>query len=151
NSDVVVGTTAGIAVLHDGFWTWYGFDEKNGRFSRYIKEEDLRASSRVSALTEGTDGALWVGTDNGLIRVTGAYDGASRRWASSTDGLPSPSVAALSAFLDGVLVGTDRGLRRFAGNGAIPTQNQFNLPVRSIAVSSAADAPVLLGTERGLI
>ncbi|MEO8070307.1 MAG: two-component regulator propeller domain-containing protein [Acidobacteriota bacterium] len=65
------------------------------------------------AIAQTVDGALWVGTDEGLAR----FDGTEwTHFARATDGLPSSSVTALAASRDGsIWIGTPAGVSHFDG------------------------------------
>lgn len=67
----------------------------------------------IRAITQTTDGYLWVGTDDGLAR----FDGYDFITFNKDDGaLPSNSVASLAAGRDGALwIGTTNGLVRYLG------------------------------------
>ncbi len=84
---------------------------KDGRFTTYRTGAGL-ASDTVTALAEGADGAIWLGTDGGGIS---RYDGG--RFTTLRDGLSDPSVSALHADADGTLwIGTLGGLDRLQGS-----------------------------------
>ncbi len=105
-------------------------------------------SDRVNAITEDTNGALWFGTDNGLVR----YDG--RRLepvGNAGDGrgeLPSQQIRSL--FRDssgGLWIGTDLGVVRFIANRLWPVKESANLSVNAIA--EAPESEIALATEQG--
>ncbi len=105
-------------------------------------------SDRVNAITEDTNGALWFGTDNGLVR----YDG--RRLepvGNAGDGrgeLPSQRIRSL--FRDssgGLWIGTDLGAVRFIANRLLPVKESANLSVNAVAESPENE--IALVTEQG--
>ena len=64
----------------------------------------------VRAIVQAPDGALWIGTDEGLARFDGTDFTVFRQ---SRDGLPSSSITALMAARDGAIwVGTLGGVSR---------------------------------------
>lgn len=66
----------------------------------------------IRAVTQTTDGFLWVGTDEGLARFDG-YEFVS--FGQDRGGLPSNSVTVLAAGADGSLwIGTPNGLTRYS-------------------------------------
>jgi signal transduction histidine kinase/ligand-binding sensor domain-containing protein len=66
----------------------------------------------IRAITQTTDGFLWVGTDEGLARFDG-YEFVA--FGKDQGGLPSNSVTVLTAGPDGSLwIGTPNGLTRYA-------------------------------------
>lgn len=107
-------------------------------------------SERVNAITEDVNGALWFGTDNGLVRYDGRRTQAVGSEGDSRGVLPSQRIRAL--FRDssgGLWIGTDQGAVRFA---------QDNLTIleetRGRAVTSFGEAPdneLALVTELGQI
>ncbi len=107
-------------------------------------------SERVNAITEDVNGALWFGTDNGLVR----YDG-RRTEAVGSEGdrrgvLPSQRIRAL--FRDssgGLWIGTDQGAVCFGED-----KFRFLEETRERAVTGFAEAPkseLALVTELGQI
>jgi signal transduction histidine kinase/ligand-binding sensor domain-containing protein len=93
--------------------TWEGLH----RLRRGVVEHVARAGGRsfgtVESLWRGSDGTLWIGTqDEGLVAVTSGGE----RVLTRADGLPGDSIWALWQDEDGVLwIGTDGGLARFTG------------------------------------
>jgi hypothetical protein len=69
---------------------------------------------------------LWVGTDDGLYRLSGL------RWARFTtaDSLPSNAITALAGYEDNLMIGTSGGLVRYA-QGTF--QKYANLPAAPVA------------------
>jgi YD repeat-containing protein len=133
NSDIVVGSSAGLHVLRRGFWEFFSFDLKAGRFSATASPKDGKGYD-VLALAEDRDRVLWVGTASGLIALAGDYQAVAKIWRNTDQGLPSPRVEYVASLGAGVLAGGARGVRRFALAGAQP----LTLP------DGAADLPVSL-------
>lgn len=76
-----------------------------------------RQEDPVRSFLEGPDGVLWVGTENGLVRL--ASDGAVDRILPA-DGLPSADVRSL-ALIDGTLwIGTTAGVAVWRDGAAHP-------------------------------
>jgi signal transduction histidine kinase/ligand-binding sensor domain-containing protein len=107
-------------------------------------------SERVNAITEDGNGALWFGTDNGLVRYDGRRTQAVGGDGDSRGVLPSQRVRALFRQASGDLwIGTDQGAARFA-------QEKLTIlePTRGRAVTGFAEAPdneLALVTELGQI
>ena len=71
-------------------------------------------SERVNAITEDLSGALWFGTDNGLVRYDGRRTQAVGSSGDKSGALPSQRIRAL--FRDsagGLWIGTDQGAARW--------------------------------------
>ncbi len=120
NGDLVVGGEAGLSVLRKGFWEWFPFDRVEVTFDPNMQPDGVGVASEVLALTETADGALWVGTANGLLRVADDYGGLVVRWRGPSDGLPADRVHDLESLGDEVLVATKAGLRVFGAEGRVP-------------------------------
>jgi signal transduction histidine kinase len=105
-------------------------------------------SDRVNAIAEDESGALWFGTDGGLVR----YDGRRTQLVGGSDGaggvLPAPRVRALKRdSAGGLWVGTDAGAARFF-------KNKLTLipDAQGRAVTGVAESPhgiVALTTAQG--
>ncbi len=82
----------------------------DGRFTAYTAGEGL-ADDRVTDISTGRDGGLWIATRGGLTRVRdGRFTSIGRR-----EGLPEELVWTAEEDRDGVLwIGTDEGLARLA-------------------------------------
>jgi YD repeat-containing protein len=121
NGDLVVGGAGGLSVRRSGFWEWYPFVLATGRFDPNVEPAGLGPSTEALSLAESGDGALWIGTADGLIRLEDDYEGAVMRWAGPGDGLPSARVEKLQPWgSSSVLVGSASGARVFAKEGASP-------------------------------
>ncbi|AGX86372.1 CHAT domain-containing protein [Candidatus Symbiobacter mobilis] len=152
NGDVVVGSRVGLSVLRRGFWEWFAWDTASERFSPDISYDAAGRALAVLSLAEDSQGALWVGTDNGLVRIAGDYGGAAGRWT-----LPAPRVERLAPYRDGVLAGTPAGLMFYGekGAGILPPALAPQQASR-ITLLKAQEAPddaqvVLIGTDNTLV
>jgi signal transduction histidine kinase/ligand-binding sensor domain-containing protein/CheY-like chemotaxis protein len=91
------------AGTEDGALNWL-----EGKRFRHIS---LGAGRRPAQIFEARDGAVWVGTTNGLFRIE---TGALAKMYTSKDGLPSNAVLAVTEARDGSLwLGTASGLSHF--------------------------------------
>ncbi|HEX8456541.1 MAG TPA: CHAT domain-containing protein [Pyrinomonadaceae bacterium] len=157
NNEVVAGTANGLVVLRRGFWEWFGFDDRQGRFSPTAPRTGGSRASLILSLAEDRDGKLLVGTADGLIRLDAAYDGEVKRWTAGEDGLPTPRVDLLAAHPQGILVGTKSGLLLLAGERlmSLPAFAGESLtllrPIEDWQTGEDSEArPVLVGTDAGL-
>jgi streptogramin lyase len=88
-------------------------------------------TGNVTALAQTTDGYLWVGTTDGLLR----FDGISlQRYQADEGALMATNVSALMAVPDGGLwVGFNRGGASFIRNGRVTTySNSDRFPVSTV-------------------
>ncbi|RDH84503.1 MAG: hypothetical protein DIZ80_03215 [endosymbiont of Galathealinum brachiosum] len=151
NGDVVVGTSQGIQVLRRGFWEWFGYSESDQRFSHNINRLGLNETSSVLALAETSDGVLWVGTENGLIAITGKYSGETKRWITKGQGLPSPRIEHLVARGKDILAGTTAGLVRGDINAfSVFDESLGHKSIQFISAGSSVNEVFLVGTADGL-
>lgn len=85
----------------------------------------------IRAITQTTDGFLWLGTDEGLARFDG-YEFVS--FGKDRGGLPSNSVTVLAAGPDGSLwVGTPDGLTRYVSGRFRTFTQQDGLPGNAVS------------------
>ena len=90
NGDVVIGSQIGLSVLRRGFWEWFGFDDRIGRFSATTDIGALSISSEILSIAEMDDDVLWIGTAKGLyalgkwVRGSGPPLAHARRWVAIT-------------------------------------------------------------------
>ena len=139
NGDVVVGSQVGLSVLRRGFWEWFGYDDRTGRFSITISDNSVSNTSEVLSLAETDDGVLWVGTANGLYALEDTYAGPVRRWRTETKGLPSPRIEQLLAYGSEVLIGTLGGLSRGTIEGISPLDMFDDQNIRVLALAGRKD------------
>ena len=139
NGDVVVGSQVGLSVLRRGFWEWFGYDDRTGRFSITISVNSISNTSEVLSLAETDDGVLWVGTANGLYALEDTYAGSVRRWRTETDGLPSPRIEQLLAYGSEVLIGTPGGLSRGKVASISPLDMFEDQNIRVLALAGRKD------------
>ena len=108
----------------------------------------IEAGGTVSCLCPGPDGAVWVGTDRGLLRCD---HGGTQRFAAS-DGLADDAVTSLSAGSNGTLwVGTRNGFSRcrdarFESFRAADGLSQSTV----FAVTEDREGTLWVGTKHGL-
>ena len=109
----------------EGF-LWIATDAGLNRFDGrhftpiYFRGTKLTPQGNVSSLAEGPDGDLWIGTNNGLVRMPRAgldqFDRAASVFYHTGTGL-SDEITFLRVTSDGTLwVGTNAGLYRLVGN-----------------------------------
>ena len=105
-------------------------------------------SDRVNAIAEDASGALWFGTDKGLVR----YDGRRTQLVTGegANALPSSRVRALKLDAGGGLwVGTEAGAARIAGGRMEAVAGTQGRAVRGIAESPERE--ITLVTDHGEI
>ena len=131
----------------------WGLGAMDGRFVNYGSADGLPSGS-VYAITQDSDGFLWVGTRNGLCRFDGtrfevwkeygrvnalAVDGGDRLWIGTMDGLsvrcpdgtvqegPSGNIRALLADSEGHVWATvgDTLMLKMRFSGEVLTENSF--------------------------
>jgi hypothetical protein len=79
-------------------------------WTTFTAADEVLADKHLRAIAVAPDGALWLGTDWGVLR----FDGTT--WTSPTQGLPSFNVLALAQGpAGGIWAGTRKGLTRFDG------------------------------------
>lgn len=84
----------------------------------------------IHAITQTTDGYLWIGTDEGLTRFDG-YDFVT--FTKESDALPSNTVTTLASGADGTLwIGTPDGLSRYRDHRFTKFDTNDGLPDKSI-------------------
>ncbi|WP_272011535.1 CHAT domain-containing protein [Roseovarius sp. ZX-A-9] len=110
NGDVVIASSAGIAVLRRGYWEWFGFDKQIGRFSKTLDFVDIDGMSNFSSLAEDDAGRLWLGSRAGLILLKGAYDGEARLWRGGSSALFAGGVNDIAANGLTLAIAGDEGL-----------------------------------------
>lgn len=130
---------------------------ENLRFERFTIENGL-ASNWVTAITQDTDGYIWVGTASGLSRFDG-YDFVTyRNIPGNPHSLSNNRVNVLHVDPSGLIwVGTQNGLSRFDPvNGDFLNYyhrpgNPASLPGNSIsAIHETASGKLWIGTDQGL-
>ena len=104
---------------------WIGTDGlgvlciEHGKVSRYASPNGGPTNGFTTAFCEDREGAVWIGTEGGLARFTGAapmtrYHPQGTRFGPGFQGLPYATIRALLVDRTGDLwIGTDGGLSRF--------------------------------------
>jgi signal transduction histidine kinase/ligand-binding sensor domain-containing protein len=104
-------------------------------------------SDRVNAIVEDSNGMMWFGTDNGLVR----YDGRNVEPVTGEALLPSRRILALKLDARGGLwIGTEAGAARWLDNHLLVLEDTSGKAINAIAVS-AAHNEVALVSQRGEI
>lgn len=99
-------------------------------------------SDRVNAIAEGSEGLMWFGTDNGLVR----YDGRNVEAVPNESLLPSRRILALCPDPAGALwIGTDQGAARYYRDQIEPLTETRGLVITSIAASPEGEIAVVSG------
>lgn len=105
-------------------------------------------SDRVNAINEDVNGALWFGTDNGLVRYDGRRTAAIGSEGDNRGVLPSQRIRAL--FRDsggGLWIGTDQGAARFVQETLLILEETRGRTVTGFAESPTHE--IMLVTEQG--
>jgi diguanylate cyclase (GGDEF)-like protein len=103
----------------------------------------------IHAIAQTTDGYLWLGTEEGLVR----FDGIRFRVFSHRKfpGLVSDYIRALAAGTNGNLwIGTDSGLTHFTPSGGMPTPSDFQGVSEKDGLASNAILSLRMDREGGL-
>jgi signal transduction histidine kinase/CheY-like chemotaxis protein/ligand-binding sensor domain-containing protein len=128
-------------------WSFNLAPFKKGTWRIYSVQDGLNGLT-VWDLHVASDGALWLGTDNGAAR----FDGQEFKYLTKKDGLAGASVRCIHQDPDGVLwFGTDTGLSRYSEQGAGGTVTNYTtsnglLPGMVWSVCRDASGALWVGT-----
>jgi ligand-binding sensor domain-containing protein/signal transduction histidine kinase len=101
-------------------------------------------SDRVRAIVEDNSGAIWIGTDNGLVR----YDGHNTQAFAQENALPSRRILALAVDAHGALwIGTESGAARWRNEQLEVLAETRGRAVNAISASTQGD--VVTVTNQG--
>lgn len=145
NHEVVVGLKRGFMVFSAGHWSWYGYDSLEHRFSPNVDPDAASPGSNIRALAETDDGALWIGTAGGLVRLRGGYDQYVQRWSGPEDGIASGYINSIAATGKNVYVAAQGGAswspdgERFQPIAALQGIEVFSLQSRYRPAAAAPD------------
>ncbi|MFN8345936.1 MAG: two-component regulator propeller domain-containing protein [Spirosomataceae bacterium] len=148
---------------HQNLWVGCGLDEvicvspDLSAFQRYRHQENDPYSlteNDVMAITEDSQGNIWMGTDNGLGRL----DVRTQRFKTFTvrDGLPNNNIPALFKHGKYIWIGTSNGLCRYdESTGKFESVGRSdNLKVLKINMEAATkdqEGNLLFGGAKGLV
>ena len=120
----------------------------NGSAFRSIALSSVPANSSVRAVLCSSDGALWVGSSEGLIRLK---DSRQQRWTTK-DGLVDNRINALMQSSDGTLwIGTQDGLSRLRNGRLENYRSDDGLSQSNIyAVFEDREGSIWISTKHGL-
>lgn len=130
-----IGTRGGLRVLDHG---------AGATAPRALPELAAIGGAQVNALRRAPDGALWIGTPEGLFRL---HEGSVRRYAVA-EGLADPRVRYLLVEPDGTLLaGTENGLFEFRAGRFVPVRGE-GLPktLDVTAIHRLRDGRLAVGT-----
>jgi signal transduction histidine kinase/ligand-binding sensor domain-containing protein len=100
-------------------------------------------SDRVRAIIEDQSGAIWIGTDNGLVR----YDGRNTQAFAQESALPSRRILALAVEARGSLwIGTENGVARWRNEQLSVLEETRGRAINGLA---AANDAVVAVTSQG--
>ncbi len=110
--------------------------------------QSLPAHGSVYALLCSPDGAVWIGTSDGLVRLK---DGHERRYTTA-DGLASDHILCLKRGADGVLwIGTREGFSRLAGGEIASFDARDGLSQSTVfCLCEDREGSLWVGTKHGL-
>lgn len=92
-------------------------------------------SDRVRAIIEDQSGAIWIGTDNGLVR----YDGRNTQAFAQESALPSRRILALAVDARGGLwIGTENGAARWRNEQLTVLEETRGRAINGLAVANDA-------------
>jgi signal transduction histidine kinase/ligand-binding sensor domain-containing protein len=105
------------------------------------------ANNRVTALAVTTDGSLWAGTDQGLIRLD---DGQTRETYTTQQGLPSDKIRSLFRDHSGALwAGTEKGPAKLDRGRFVQASGLGKIRhVPIVAMGETRDGQMLFAAER---
>ncbi len=150
NGDLLLGTSKGLFILRHGYWEWFGFDENQGRLSNSMSRLDVENTSSILSLAETQNGDLWIGTANGLIRVSGnSYKTEAKQWQTVQQGLESPRIDYLKSFNEKLLIGTPTGLYEWGGE-EITALFKGTIASGVNLLSKHEGSSLLIGSDQGL-
>lgn len=137
--DLWIGTDSGLS--------HFSPDPRTGEIGafRAFTQESSFAGRKITALCEDREGALWVGTPQGLSRL---FHGRVETWTVQ-NGLPDLSISAIAMDSEGTIwVGTVKGLARLNGHRFDTLTTRDGLPGNAItALAAAPDGSVWAGTS----
>lgn len=126
---------------------------KEGRFTVINKKSGLPSDTILSLLSTANPSTLWIGTDNGLVRLTGE----SMTKYDTGSGLPNNSIFGLSQIPDehgeSVLwIATDNGLAKMVHDRmeTVPIPAEYTQRMRSVIETNVhGDRTLWAGTYGG--
>ena len=129
------------------------------RFEHDPANEASLAGSFVTVMAQGSDGALWVGTNSRYLTRIDTHSGAIQRYWTQPDSPPQGHVDRVTALLvdgDELWVGTGRGIERFSPQTAerrrvfeFASQTKRDLRVGDFLREPSGS--VLAATDQGLV
>lgn len=102
DSSLLIGTKGGGVV----FW-------KGNRFEQITSDEGLTSDMVESVYVDGR-GVAWVGTLNGLNRITGDWGRRRVEQITTAHGLPSNEINRVASMGDAIWIATNKGLTRWS-------------------------------------
>jgi signal transduction histidine kinase/ligand-binding sensor domain-containing protein len=99
-------------------------------------------SDRVRAITEDASGAIWIGTDNGLVR----YDGRNTQAFAQESSLPARRILSLAVDARGALwIGTESGAARWHNEQLQVLDETRGHAINGLAASAQGEVVAVTG------
>ncbi len=130
---------------------WLGTQDKGLFFfkdGRISSVPSLSKNEKINCILPGDNGALWIGTEGGLLRWNGSIIASADVPAS----LAHQSILALARDRDSnIWIGTRRGVFRFNSEGVFPVDpSESSDPTSVSAIFQDREGNIWLGTSLGL-
>ncbi|RST87776.1 CHAT domain-containing protein [Aquibium carbonis] len=152
---VLLASNDGLFIRKDGFWLRHLVDLRAGALVEAAPDRKASAVSDVLSIADAGDGALWLGTADGLYRVD-QMGAVVARFRSASDGLAARRVAVLAPWRGGVIAAGQGGLSFFDGEGPSPDllerfgAEALLADAEPVFVTPVSDDELLVGVNAGL-
>ena len=146
NGDLLLGTNKGLMVHNGHYWHHYTYDYEQQK----LINGDANSKDNVSILSLlEVDSTLWMGTDKGLLKLSGEYSNKLTAFTSINSNLKNHRVSAIEQMENAIVFSTLDGLYSLSLNDDSISSILAKIKIDDILVSQSKKQALLL-TSKGL-
>lgn len=149
NGDLLLGTNKGICVFSNGYWQWLYFDDFKKQFTSELSNSKIKSSSDILCIVEDDSLYLYLGTANGLIKLTKGYRNKVDKKYTELDNLVTSRIEHIGYFNDKIYFSADKLYSLENNQIKLVNQNFGNIKfLKTILINDSLS--LFIGSNKGV-